>query len=701
MWTGVGDQILEINGTRCDKKELREVSAILIKNFKLSLRVKSNIPEYKQFLQDSPSIPVDYHSKSSGAGPIVLSTPHTPDKGKAAASGKDGGSGSKKSKGPKILQPFLHLKQKIRTNSASSLNGKGSGASPRDAPGPMKANSKTVVRKLSHEGDGGEGAGKSAPIRASSMENIHNVLSQQHSAPAAKSGAGSKMIVESVVKLYSVDHTCKYIDVTPVTTVAEVVSKGVKEFFPDRFITSPADEFCICMVTVQSRNGPIRNSVLPNHLTDLANFIGLESRYYLKERAFHGTLVQEEEAEAIFKNSKLWESVLSLSPKQVAEELTRLDSEIFISIDASEFIADLWRNPDPLSKQNLQRFEKIPNDEMYWVVTTIVSETRSDMRAKLMKHFIKMARACKELKNYNSMFHILSGLSHGLVQRLKPAWEKVPGKYKKLMEDLSYYMNPFHNMAKYRELQRNTTPPFIPFFPIIKKDLTFAYDGNDSQVQGLVNFEKLRMLSRQIRNVKVYCEQAMIPEPPQIDLGQYSVLKSIHHSIRMRKHNPANLVAITDNALKKVYYHHSMAKMVRKHLSKKYVILDEDLLDKIAENSDRMHSMRKNPPSPHRSKKSVVNKKFSASVIANISPSPTAGSFGSDFSSTNPPSPPPSPRSRRSSESAIDGYRPATPPRSPTAGSLSSSALSTPTVLQEPSSDMTSASSNGSAVLPK
>ena len=33
------------------------------------------------------------------------------------------------------------------------------------------------------------------------------------------------------------------------------------------------------MVTVQSRNGPIRNSVLPNHMTDLANFIGLESRY--------------------------------------------------------------------------------------------------------------------------------------------------------------------------------------------------------------------------------------------------------------------------------------------------------------------------------------------------------------------------------------------------------------------------------------
>ena len=37
-------------------------------------------------------------------------------------------------------------------------------------------------------------------------------------------------------------------------------------------------EFCVCLVTVQSRNGPIRNSVLPNHLTDLANYIQLESR---------------------------------------------------------------------------------------------------------------------------------------------------------------------------------------------------------------------------------------------------------------------------------------------------------------------------------------------------------------------------------------------------------------------------------------
>ena len=47
------------------------------------------------------------------------------------------------------------------------------------------------------------------------------------------------------------------------------------------------------------------------------------------------------------------------------------------------------------------------------------------------------------------------------------------------------------------------------------------------------------------------------PEPPQVDLGRLGgVLKSIHHSIRLRnRHNPATLAAITDNALKDVFNH--------------------------------------------------------------------------------------------------------------------------------------------------
>jgi len=40
----------------------------------------------------------------------------------------------------------------------------------------------------------------------------------------------------------------------------------------------PCRSYCITLVTVAGREGPVRNSVLPEHLADLHNFIGLNSR---------------------------------------------------------------------------------------------------------------------------------------------------------------------------------------------------------------------------------------------------------------------------------------------------------------------------------------------------------------------------------------------------------------------------------------
>ena len=40
----------------------------------------------------------------------------------------------------------------------------------------------------------------------------------------------------------------------------------------------------------------------------------------------------------------------------------------------------------------------------------------------------------------------------------------------------------------------------IPFFPVVKKDLTFIHLGNDTKVDGLINFEKLRMIAKEVRH---------------------------------------------------------------------------------------------------------------------------------------------------------------------------------------------------------
>jgi len=45
----------------------------------------------------------------------------------------------------------------------------------------------------------------------------------------------------------------------------------------------------------------------------------------------------------------------------------------------------------------------------------------------------------------------------------------------------------------------------IPFYPIVKKDLTFINLGNHSKVDGLINFEKLRMIAKEVRTLTNMC----------------------------------------------------------------------------------------------------------------------------------------------------------------------------------------------------
>ncbi|KAL8597463.1 Rap guanine nucleotide exchange factor 2 [Nucella lapillus] len=158
------------------------------------------------------------------------------------------------------------------------------------------------------------------------------------------------------------------------------------------------------------------------------------------------------------------------------------------------------------------RGDTLVNREMFWVVTEICGEPMVVRRMKLIKHFIKIAKCCKDYKNFNSMFAILSGLRHGSVSRLRSTWEKLPNKYLKMFEDLETLMDPSRNMAKYRNLlnSEHIQPPVIPIFPVIKKDLTFIHLGNDSYMEGLVNFEKLRMITKEIRHATHLCSSRYV-----------------------------------------------------------------------------------------------------------------------------------------------------------------------------------------------
>uniref|UniRef100_A0A8C4QIG1 Ras-GEF domain-containing protein n=1 Tax=Eptatretus burgeri TaxID=7764 RepID=A0A8C4QIG1_EPTBU len=137
------------------------------------------------------------------------------------------------------------------------------------------------------------------------------------------------------------------------------------------------------------------------------------------------------------------------------------------------------------------------NNEVLWVRDEVLQEGSEVKRAKLIKFFINVAQQCRKL------FAVCSGLSHSSVVRLHGAWDKVSAKQQELYNELQDLFNPSRNMGAYRSAlaEASVCPPVIPLYPVLRKDLTFLHDGNHTWVEGLVNFEKLRMIAKEVRQM--------------------------------------------------------------------------------------------------------------------------------------------------------------------------------------------------------
>ncbi|XP_076227228.1 rap guanine nucleotide exchange factor 2 isoform X8 [Nomia melanderi] len=390
---------------------------------------------------------------------------------------------------------------------------------------------------------------------------------------------------EHVLKVYKADQTCKYLLIHKETTAHEVVMLALQEFG----ITESSSNFSLAEVSV-GEGGMIKQSRLQDQLQDLAERIGLSSRYYLKTNGISETLVTDEQAPELIRESQV--HFLQLNAVEVAIQLTLQDFSIFRQIESTEYVDDLFELKSRYGVPMLRQFAELVNREMFWVVTEVCSEHNLVRRSKIIKQFIKIARQCKECKNFNSMFAIVSGLGHGAVSRLRASWEKLPNKYQKLFSDLQELMDPSRNMSKYRQLvaSEQTQPPIIPFYPVVKKDLTFIHLGNDSIVEGLVNFEKLRMIAKEVRTLTNMCSSpydlsimlergGQLPSSAMVALNQMTTGNQVLHcpggqtaTVKRRKKSTA-----APNP-KKMFEEAQMVRRVKAYLANMKVITDEERL---------------------------------------------------------------------------------------------------------------------------
>ncbi|XP_019497712.1 PREDICTED: rap guanine nucleotide exchange factor 6 [Hipposideros armiger] len=244
-------------------------------------------------------------------------------------------------------------------------------------------------------------------------------------------------IPDQVIRVFKADQQSCYIIISKDTTAKEVVCHAVHEFG----LTGPSDTYSLCEVSV-TPEGVIKQRRLPDQFSKLADRIQLNGRYYLKNNMETETLCSDEDAQELVKESQL--SMLQLSTIELATQLSMRDFDLFRNIEPTEYIDDLFKLESKTGNTHLKDFEDIVNQETFWVASEILTESNQLKRMKIIKHFIKIALHCRECKNFNSMFAIIRRRITGCAA---------------------------------------------------------TQGGNDSKVDGLVNFEKLRMIAKEIRQV--------------------------------------------------------------------------------------------------------------------------------------------------------------------------------------------------------
>nr|KAG8543156.1 hypothetical protein GDO81_025289 [Engystomops pustulosus] len=568
-----GDQILEVNGQNFENIQLTKAMEILKNNTHLSITVKTNLFVFKELLarmleekrNSAPHLPKIGDIKKASRYSIpdlavdveqVIGLEKVSKKGKANTVG-----GRNKLK--KILD-----KTRISILPQKPYNDIGIGQSQDD--------SIVGLRQTKHMPATLPVSGTLSSSNPDLLQSHHRIL-DFNTTPE---------LPDQVLRVFKADQQSRYIMISKDTTAKEVVIQAIREFA----LTAVPDSYSLCEVSV-TPEGVIKQRRLPDQLSKLADRIQLSGRYYLKNNMETETLCSDEDAQDLLRESQI--SLLQLSTIEVATQLSMRNFELFRNIEPTEYIDDLFKLKSKTGCVNLKNFEEVINQETFWVASEILRETNQLKRMKIIKHFIKIALHCRECKNFNSMFAIISGLNLAPVSRLRTTWEKLPSKYEKLFQDLQDLFDPSRNMAKYRNVlnSQNLQPPIIPLFPVIKKDLTFLHEGNDSKVEGLVNFEKLRMIAKEIRHVGRMASVNMDPalmfrtrKKKWRSLGSLSqgstnaavldVAQTGGHKKRVRRSSFLNA--------KKLYEDAQMARKVKQYLSDLDLEMDEENLQTLS-----------------------------------------------------------------------------------------------------------------------
>nr|XP_046260482.1 ral guanine nucleotide dissociation stimulator-like 1 isoform X2 [Scatophagus argus] len=265
--------------------------------------------------------------------------------------------------------------------------------------------------------------------------------------------------------------------------------------------------------------------------------------------------------------------------REVAEQLTRLDADLFVRVVPFHCLGCVWsqrdkkenRNLAPSVRATISQFNAITNrvitsllcpsspspstsspisspssSSAFLFPSTAPSSPRSahtspTHRARVIERWIAVAQECRQLKNFSSLRAILSALQSNAVYRLKKTWTAVSRESMATFDHLCETFPDENCVLISREIleedgshsdgsksprlcsaakQMSFSSGVVPYLGTYLTVLTMLDTALTDTVEGgLINFEKRRRefeILSQIRQLQASCSHYSLPVNPRI-----------------------------------------------------------------------------------------------------------------------------------------------------------------------------------------
>ncbi|XP_055363492.1 ral guanine nucleotide dissociation stimulator-like 1 isoform X2 [Betta splendens] len=249
-------------------------------------------------------------------------------------------------------------------------------------------------------------------------------------------------------------------------------------------------------------------------------------------------------------------SFLDFPVREAAEQLTRLDAELFVRVLPFHCLGCIWSQRDkkenrhlaPSVRATICQFNAVTNCVIGSLLrpsspgpsasSPVLSPAASSAfpyppaapgspscssspthRARIIERWIAVAQECRQLKNFSSLRAVLSALQSNAVYRLKKTWALVSRESLAAFDNLCETFPDENCVLSSREiLVESGSGGVVPYLGTYLTVLTMLDTALPDTVEGgLINFEKRRRefeILSQIRQLQSSCSDYCLPVNP-------------------------------------------------------------------------------------------------------------------------------------------------------------------------------------------